>query len=57
MKGSSDRLREEIAASAGLTVEELDGLPEPERQAIMDRHTEATLDDWRDLLRGHVPPS
>lgn len=57
MKGSSDRLREEIAASAGLTVEELDGLPEPERQVIMDRHTEATLDDWRDLLRGHMPPS
>lgn len=23
----------------------------------MDRHTEATLDDWRDLLRGHMLPS
>jgi len=57
MKGSGDRLREEIAASAGLTVEEFEALPEHERQTIRNRHTEATLDDWSELLRGQMPPS
>jgi hypothetical protein len=57
MKGSSDRLRGEIAAAAGLTVEQFDALPDGERQMILKRHTAATLDDWTELQRGQMPPN
>ena len=54
MSGNRDRLKEEIAAFGGITLEEFENLPDLKRQKLLREHGEATADAFREDMLAHL---